>query len=37
MYLDAEERKAELLKQNMHDNLLRLNEKDPRITPIVEF
>lgn len=37
MYIDAEERKAELMKDNEMDGLMFKMENDPRITPVGKF
>lgn len=37
MYMDAEERKKELMKHNQMDGLMFKMENDPRITPIGKF
>lgn len=37
MYVDAEERKAELMKQNEMDGLMFKMENDPRVTKVGKF
>lgn len=37
MYVDAEERKAELMKQNEMDGLMFKMENDPRVTKVGRF